>query len=320
MTACSPRVVDAFANEATDIEIFRELGSLGLLGPTIPTEYGGAGAPYVGYGLTAREIERIDSGYRSMFSVQSSPVMHPILAYGTEAQKRRYLPKLASGEWIGCFGLTEPEAGSNPSQMRTRAERIDGGYRLTGGKTWISNAPVADVLIIRARCSETNAIRGFVVDRDTQGLSTSKIEGKLILQALSGGGLPAGFGLYVGQESDLLHDEIGFAPLTHNEDRRVAGLRISFLGIVLDILLDQGAAAQILARDDPHYRPVILDFEGAKRTSRLIFTRTDQRRTAKRLGFRMDWVPKGSKAAEGLKERWERKQFERRPRPQPTAR
>ena len=117
-----------------------------------------------------------------------------------------------------------------------------------------------------------------------------------------------------------MHDEIGFAPITHNEDRRVAGLRISFLGIVLDILLDHGAAAQILARDDPHYRPDIIDFEGAKRTSRLIFTRTDQRRTAKRLGFRMDWVPKGSKAAEGLKERWERKQFERRPRPQPTAR
>jgi glutaryl-CoA dehydrogenase len=177
-----PRVVDAFANEAMDVDIFRELGSLGLLGPTIPTTYGGAGASYVGYGLIAREIERIDSGYRSMFSVQSSLVMHPILAYGTEAQKQRYLPRLASGEWIGCFGLTEPDAGSNPAQMRSRADRVEGGYRLTGSKTWISNAPIADVFIIWARCSETGAIRGFIVDRGMKGLSTARIDGKLSLR------------------------------------------------------------------------------------------------------------------------------------------
>ncbi|MBD3744607.1 MAG: acyl-CoA dehydrogenase [Sphingopyxis terrae] len=177
-----PRVVNAFVNEAMDVDIFRELGSLGLLGPTIPTAYGGAGASYVGYGLIAREIERIDSGYRSMFSVQSSLVMHPILAYGTEAQKQRYLPRLASGEWIGCFGLTEPNAGSNPAQMRSRADRVEGGYRLTGSKTWISNAPIADVFIIWARCSETGAIRGFIVDRGMKGLSTEKIDGKLSLR------------------------------------------------------------------------------------------------------------------------------------------
>lgn len=177
-----PRVVDAFANETSDSGIFRELGALGLLGPTVPVEYGGAGASYVGYGLIAREIERIDSGYRSMFSVQSSLVMHPILAYGTEAQKRRYLPKLAAGEWIGCFGLTEPDAGSNPSQMRMRADRVDGGYILNGCKSWISNAPIADVFIVWAKCSETSVIRGFVLDRGAKGLSTTKIDGKLSLR------------------------------------------------------------------------------------------------------------------------------------------
>jgi glutaryl-CoA dehydrogenase len=138
--------VEAYAQERTDPEIFREMGELGLLGLTLPEEYGCAGASYVSYGLVAREVERVDSGYRSMMSVQSSLVMYPIWAYGDEAQRRAYLPKLASGEWIGCFGLTEPDAGSDPGGMTTRAERIDGGYRLSGSKTWISNSPIADYL------------------------------------------------------------------------------------------------------------------------------------------------------------------------------
>jgi glutaryl-CoA dehydrogenase len=180
----APRIIDAFANEVTDASIFREMGELGLLGPTIPEEYGGVGASYVSYGLVAREVERVDSGYRSMMSVQSSLVMYPIYAYGSEEQKRKYLPKLASGEWIGCFGLTEPDAGSDPGGMRTRAEKIDGGYRLSGSKTWISNAPIADVFVIWAKSdAHGGGIRGFILEKGMKGLSTPKIEGKLSLRA-----------------------------------------------------------------------------------------------------------------------------------------
>ncbi|MGY4395314.1 glutaryl-CoA dehydrogenase [Sphingomonas sp. UYAg733] len=179
-----PRVIQAFADEYTDPEIFREMGAQGLLGVTIPDNYGGAGASYVAYGLVAREIERVDSGYRSMASVQSSLVMHPIHAYGSEEQKSRYLPKLARGEWIGCFGLTEPDAGSDPGGMRTRAAKIDGGFRLNGNKTWISNAPIADVFIVWAKSdAHAGAIRGFVLDKGLKGLSAPKIEGKLSLRA-----------------------------------------------------------------------------------------------------------------------------------------
>ncbi len=180
----APRIIDAFANEVTDPAIFREMGELGLLGPTIPEEYGGVGASYVAYGLVAREVERIDSGYRSMMSVQSSLVMYPIHAYGSEEQKRKYLPKLASGEWIGCFGLTEPDAGSDPGGMKTRAVKTDGGYRISGSKTWISNAPIADVFVVWAKSdAHGGSIRGFVLEKGMKGLSAPKIEGKLSLRA-----------------------------------------------------------------------------------------------------------------------------------------
>jgi glutaryl-CoA dehydrogenase len=177
-----PRVVDAFQHEHTDPAIFREMGELGLLGPTIPEEYGGVGASYVAYGLVAREVEAVDSGYRSMMSVQSSLVMYPIHAYGSEEQRRRYLPRLASGEWIGCFGLTEPDAGSDPGGMTTRALKVDGGYVVSGAKTWISNAPIADVFVIWAK-TDDGAIRGFVLEKGAKGLTAPKIEGKLSLRA-----------------------------------------------------------------------------------------------------------------------------------------
>ena len=180
----APRIRDAYRSERFDREVMAEMGALGLLGATLPVEHGGGGLGYVAYGLAAREVERVDSGYRSAMSVQSSLVMHPIFAYGDEAQRRKWLPKLAGGEAIGCFGLTEPEAGSDPSGMRTRAEKIDGGYRLTGAKTWITNAPVADVLVIWAK-SEAHGgkIRGFLLERGAKGLSTPTIEGKLALRA-----------------------------------------------------------------------------------------------------------------------------------------
>ena len=179
-----PRIVDAFQHEVTDPAIFREMGALGLLGVTIPEEYGGVGASYVAYGLVAREVEAVDSGYRSMMSVQSSLVMYPIYAYGSEDQRRRYLPKLASGAFIGCFGLTEPDAGSDPGAMTTRAIRTDNGYRISGTKTWISNAPIADVFVIWAKSdAHGGAIRGFVLEKGMAGLSTPKIEGKLSLRA-----------------------------------------------------------------------------------------------------------------------------------------
>ena len=176
-----PRVVEAWREEKHDPNIFREMGKLGLLGPTIPQEYGGAGLGYVCYGLIARELERVDSGYRSTMSVQSSLVMYPIYAYGTEAQRRKYLAKLASGELIGCFGLTEPDYGSDPGGMATRAEKVAGGYRLNGAKTWISNAPVADIAVVWAKLDDK--IRGFIVERGAKGFSTPKIEGKLSLRA-----------------------------------------------------------------------------------------------------------------------------------------
>jgi glutaryl-CoA dehydrogenase len=179
-----PRVTSAYLDERFDREILTEMGELGLLGATIPTEYGGAGLGYVSYGLVAREVERVDSGYRSAMSVQSSLVMYPIHAYGSEAQRRKYLPRLATGEWVGCFGLTEPDAGSDPSGMRTRAEAIDGGYRLNGSKMWITNSPIADVAVVWAKsAAHDGAVRGFVVERGTPGFSTPKIEKKLSLRA-----------------------------------------------------------------------------------------------------------------------------------------
>lgn len=180
----APRVQEAYLDETTDPAIFREMGAVGLLGVTIPEAYGGIGATYVSYGLVAREVERIDSGYRSMMSVQSSLVMHPIYAYGSEDQRRKYLPKLASGEWIGCFGLTEPDAGSDPGSMTTRAEKTANGYRLNGAKTWISNAPIADVFVIWAKSvAHGGKIRGFVLEKGMKGLSAPKIGGKLSLRA-----------------------------------------------------------------------------------------------------------------------------------------
>ena len=179
-----PRVVKAWREESVDRNIFNEMGELGLLGCNIPEEFGGIGANYVSYGLIAREIERVDSSYRSMMSVQSSLVMHPIYAFGNQNQKEKYLPKLATGEWIGCFGLTEAEAGSDPGGMRTTAEKVDGGYVLNGSKMWISNSPIADVFIIWAKSFfHDNKIKGFIVDKGTLGLSTPKIDGKLSLRA-----------------------------------------------------------------------------------------------------------------------------------------
>lgn len=176
-----PRVQMAFRNEHTDREIFNEMGELGLLGPTIDG-YDCSGVNYVSYGLIAREIERVDSGYRSMMSVQSSLVMHPIYTYGSEAQREKYLPKLASGEWVGCFGLTEPDHGSDPGGMLSRARSVDGGYRLTGNKMWISNSPIADVFVVWAK-TDDGIIRGFVLEKGMEGLSAPKIEGKLALRA-----------------------------------------------------------------------------------------------------------------------------------------
>ncbi|RUM96188.1 acyl-CoA dehydrogenase [Pseudaminobacter arsenicus] len=182
----APRIEEAYAEEKTDPAIFREMGEAGLLGITVPEEYGGLGAGYVTYGLVAREVERVDSGYRSMMSVQSSLVMYPIHAYGSEEQRKKYLPKLASGEWIGCFGLTEPDAGSDPGGMKTRAEKTADGWRISGSKMWISNAPIADVFVVWAKVrgeDGKDVIRGFVLDKGMKGLSAPKIEGKLSLRA-----------------------------------------------------------------------------------------------------------------------------------------
>ena len=177
-----PRITQAFRHETTDPALFAEMGALGMLGPTIPHEYGGAGLNYVCYGLIAREIERVDSGYRSMMSVQSSLVMFPIYTYGSEAQRKKYLPPLATGERIGCFGLTEPDHGSDPGSRITRARAVDGGYRLSGAKTWISNSPIADVFVVWAK-DDGGVIRGFILEKGMRGLSAPKIEGKFSLRA-----------------------------------------------------------------------------------------------------------------------------------------
>lgn len=200
-----PRVTKAFADEVTDPEIFREMGDMGLLGTTIPEEYGGLGSGYVSYGLVAREVERVDSGYRSMMSVQSSLVMYPIYAYGSEEQRKKYLPKLSSGEWIGCFGLTEPDAGSDPASMKTRAEKVQGGYVLNGSKMWISNAPIADVFVVWAKSdAHGGKIRGFVLDKNTKGLSAPKIENKMSLRASITGEIVLD-GVEVGEDALLPH-------------------------------------------------------------------------------------------------------------------
>ncbi|CAB3781141.1 Acyl-CoA dehydrogenase [Paraburkholderia ultramafica] len=180
-----PRVLEAFRHEKTDIEIFREMGELGLLGPTIPEQYGGPGLNYVAYGLIAREVERVDSGYRSMMSVQSSLVMVPIYEFGSQAQKEKYLPKLVTGEWIGCFGLTEPNHGSDPGSMVTRAKKVDGGYSLSGSKMWITNSPIADVFVVWAKLEEDgkDSIRGFILEKGWKGLSAPTIHSKVGLRA-----------------------------------------------------------------------------------------------------------------------------------------
>jgi glutaryl-CoA dehydrogenase len=199
----APRVIEAFETEATDPGIFREMGEMGLLGVTVPEEYGGLGGSYVSYGLVAREVERVDSGYRSMMSVQSSLVMYPIYAYGTEAQRKKYLPGLASGELIGCFGLTEPDAGSDPGAMKTRAEKTATGYKLTGTKMWISNAPIADVFVVWAKSdAHGGKIKGFVLEKGMAGLSAPKIGNKLSLRASITGEIVMQ-GVEVGEEALL---------------------------------------------------------------------------------------------------------------------
>ncbi|MEM1265061.1 MAG: acyl-CoA dehydrogenase [Pseudomonadota bacterium] len=200
--ALAPRVIAAYRDETVEPEIFAEMGAMGLLGVTIPESYGGLGAGYVSYGLVAREIERIDSGYRSMMSVQSSLVMYPIHAFGSETQRTKYLPGLATGELIGCFGLTEPDAGSDPAGMKTRAEKVAGGYRLTGSKMWISNSPIADVFVIWAKCGWDDRIRGFVLEKGMPGLSAPKIGGKLSLRASVTGEIVMD-GVEVGEEALL---------------------------------------------------------------------------------------------------------------------
>lgn len=202
-----PRVVRAFREEASEPDLFPLMGQAGLLGATLPEQYGGLGANYVTYGLIAREIERVDSGYRSMMSVQSSLVIYPIYAYGSEAQREKYLPGLCSGDLIGCFGLTEPDAGSDPAGMKTRAEKTEGGYRLTGSKMWISNSPFADVFVVWAKSdAHGGKIRGFVLEKGMTGLSAPKIEGKLSLRASTTGEIVMD-GVEVGEDALLPHVE-----------------------------------------------------------------------------------------------------------------
>lgn len=208
----APRILDAFRNERTDPAIFREMGELGLLGSMIPAEYGGAGLNYVCYGLVAREVERIDSGYRSMMSVQSSLVMVPINEFGSEAQKRKYLPKLATGEWIGCFGLTEPDHGSDPGSMVTRAKTVDGGYLLTGAKMWITNSPIADVFVVWAK-TDDGRIRGFILEKGWEGLSAPAIHGKVGLRASVTGEIVMD-GVFVPEENLMPHVEGLKGPFT----------------------------------------------------------------------------------------------------------
>jgi glutaryl-CoA dehydrogenase len=206
-----PRILEAFRHEKGDASIFREMGEIGLLGPTIPAEYGGPGLNYVCYGLIAREVERVDSGYRSMMSVQSSLVMVPIYEFGSEAQRQKYLPKLATGEWIGCFGLTEPNHGSDPGSMITRAKSVPGGFSVTGAKMWISNSPFADVFVVWAKNDE-GRIRGYILEKGMKGLSAPKIEGK--------------FGLRASITGEIVMDEV-FVP-AENELPNVEGLKGPF--------------------------------------------------------------------------------------------
>ena len=204
------RILQANRAERFDREILSEMGEMGLLGPTIPEEFGGAGTSYVAYGLVTREVERVDSGYRSAMSVQSSLVMHPIFAFGSDAQRERYLPRLAAGEIVGCFGLTEPDAGSDPAGMRTRAEKVDGGYRLSGEKTWITNSPIADVFVIWAKSdAHDGKIRGFLLEKGMEGLSAPKIEGKFSLRASETGMIQMD-GVFVPEEN-LLPNVSGLA-------------------------------------------------------------------------------------------------------------
>jgi glutaryl-CoA dehydrogenase len=200
-----PRIRDAFRHEIVDPSVFPEMGALGLLGPTIPAEYGGAGLNYVSYGLIAREVERVDSGYRSMMSVQSSLVMFPIFAYGSDEQRRKYLPRLATGESIGCFGLTEPDHGSDPGSMVTRAHAVDGGFRLSGAKMWISNSPIADVFVVWAK-NDDGVIRGFILEKGMAGLSAPKIEGKFSLRSSVTGEIVMD-DVFVPAENELPHVE-----------------------------------------------------------------------------------------------------------------
>ncbi|MBL8426397.1 MAG: acyl-CoA dehydrogenase [Dechloromonas sp.] len=209
--ALAPRIRDAFRNESTDPAIFREMGDMGLLGPTLPPQYGGAGLNYVSYGLIAREIERVDSAYRTLLSVQSSLVMLPIYAFGSEEQKQKYLPKLGKGEWIGCFGLTEPNSGSDPGSLATRARSVPGGWKLSGSKNWISSAPLADVFIVWAK-DDDHAIRGFILDKGMAGLSAPVIHGKVGLRAAITG--------------EIVMDEV-FVP-TENQLPGVTGLKGPF--------------------------------------------------------------------------------------------
>ncbi len=207
----APRILESFRHETTDPEIFREMGAIGLLGPTIPEQYGGPALNYVCYGLIAREVERVDSGYRSMMSVQSSLVMVPINDFGSEAQKKKYLPKLATGEWIGCFGLTEPNHGSDPGSMITRAKSVDGGFLVSGAKMWISNSPIADVFVVWAK-NDAGRIRGYILEKGMKGLSAPKIEGK--------------FGLRASITGEIVMDEV-FVP-AENELPNVEGLKGPF--------------------------------------------------------------------------------------------
>ena len=207
----APRIQHAFRHETTDASIFREMGEIGLLGPTIPEQYGGPALNYVCYGLIAREVERVDSGYRSMMSVQSSLVMVPINDFGSEAQKKKYLPKLATGEWIGCFGLTEPNHGSDPGSMITRAKSVDGGFLVSGAKMWISNSPIADVFVVWAK-NDAGRIRGYILEKGMKGLSAPKIEGK--------------FGLRASITGEIVMDEV-FVP-AENELPNVEGLKGPF--------------------------------------------------------------------------------------------
>ena len=210
-TKLAPRILESFRHETTDPEIFREMGAIGLLGPTIPEQYGGPALNYVCYGLIAREVERVDSGYRSMMSVQSSLVMVPIHDFGSEVQKKKYLPKLATGEWIGCFGLTEPNHGSDPGSMITRAKSVDGGFLVSGAKMWISNSPIADVFVVWAK-NDAGRIRGYILEKGMKGLSAPKIEGK--------------FGLRASITGEIVMDEV-FVP-AENELPNVEGLKGPF--------------------------------------------------------------------------------------------